>query len=281
MSEKYQLSESDEDDEDYLPEGQSSASEEGSDGEEIEDALENDKNCDGKVQKRSKKSKSRVTKRKKNQESSLSNEKLDDVKTENDNELKVLNDEEQKKRADSLWADFLKDSALISKPKSKVTNDNLSGKSDNCSIKSKIDNKITMSKIFEFAGEKVDVENKTLLNSTENKLSTTKTENTKNINTPSIIKNNVSKNQGTQKIGMGGISAVLGRLEKKTKINTLEKSKMDWDNFKKQENIEDEINTHNRGKEGYLEKQDFLQRADYRQFEIEKQMRNSSRRSNR
>lgn len=55
---------------------------------------------------------------------------------------------------------------------------------------------------------------------------------------------------------------------------------MDWDNFKKQEDIEEEINSHNRGKDGYLEKQDFLQRADFRQFEIEKQLRNSSRRNN-
>lgn len=86
---------------------------------------------------------------------------------------------------------------------------------------------------------------------------------------------------GIRRAGLGGISSVLGQIGKKAKISTLEKSKLDWDNFKKQENIEEEINTHNKGKDGYLERQDFLQRADLRQFEIEKQLRNSSRRSTR
>lgn len=82
-------------------------------------------------------------------------------------------------------------------------------------------------------------------------------------------------------VGLGGISSVLGQIGKKAKISTLEKSKLDWDNYKKQENIEEELNTHNKGKDGYLERQDFLQRADLRQFEIEKQLRNTSRRSTR
>lgn len=82
-----------------------------------------------------------------------------------------------------------------------------------------------------------------------------------------------------KRAGLSGISSVLGQIGKKTKISTLEKSKLDWDNYKKQENIEEELNTHNKGKDGYLERQDFLQRADLRQFEIEKQLRNSSRRA--
>lgn len=86
---------------------------------------------------------------------------------------------------------------------------------------------------------------------------------------------------GIKRVGLGGISSVLGQIGKKAKISTLEKSKLDWDNFKKQENIEEELNTYNKGKDGYLERQDFLQRADVRQFEIEKQLRNSSRRSTR
>lgn len=79
--------------------------------------------------------------------------------------------------------------------------------------------------------------------------------------------------------GLSGITSVLGQIGKKAKISTLEKSKLDWDSYKKQENLEEEINTHNKGKDGYLERQDFLQRTDLRQFEIEKQLRNTSRRA--
>lgn len=173
---------------------------------------------------------------------------------------------------------------MKSKSKNTPIDNNISsGKStDSCTMKSKIDNDNKTSKVFEFAGEKVEIEKEILSNSAQDKLLISKPENTRNIYNSSVIKKNESKDNGTRKIGVGGgISAILGRLEKKTKINTLEKSKMDWDNFKKQEDIEEEINSHNRGKDGYLEKQDFLQRADFRQFEIEKRLRNSSRRSNR
>ncbi|XP_043483837.1 craniofacial development protein 1 [Leptopilina heterotoma] len=268
MSEKNQLlAESDEDDEDYLPEGQSSASEEESDKEsEVEDTFIQSSKKVG-IKKRSKKSKDTMSKRLKNQETSLSDDKLTVFENEKPND-----DAAQKKRADSLWADFLKDSAPSSKPTSKMTNK--TEESDKCLLKTKIDNSVVTSTIF--ADEKIVVENKAA-HSTKSKLSNY--ENTTNLS--AVIKN---KDRGIRKIGGGGggggISSVLGRLEKKTKINTLEKSKMDWDNFKKQEDIEEEINSHNRGKDGYLEKQDFLQRADFRQFEIEKQLRNSSRRNN-
>lgn len=80
--------------------------------------------------------------------------------------------------------------------------------------------------------------------------------------------------------GAGGLSSVLGQISKKNKLSVLEKTQLDWNKFKRDEGIEEDLQTHNRGKEGYLEKQDFLQRADLRQFELEKAMRSKSRRSN-
>lgn len=50
--------------------------------------------------------------------------------------------------------------------------------------------------------------------------------------------------------GMGNILNRLGA--KKQKMSTLEKSKMDWDAFKSEEGIGDELAIHNRGKEGYV-----------------------------
>lgn len=45
--------------------------------------------------------------------------------------------------------------------------------------------------------------------------------------------------------------SILGRIGgKKAKMSTLEKSKMDWDAFKSEEGITEELAIHNRGREG-------------------------------
>ncbi|KAI7826891.1 bucentaur or craniofacial development-domain-containing protein [Gamsiella multidivaricata] len=51
-------------------------------------------------------------------------------------------------------------------------------------------------------------------------------------------------------------------VKKPSKMNTLEKSKLDWKNFVGKEGIEDELKHHN--KDGYMEKVAFLQRTDER-----------------
>ncbi len=50
----------------------------------------------------------------------------------------------------------------------------------------------------------------------------------------------------------GGLSAVLSQIGKKSKISTLEKSKLDWERYKSDEGLNEEIQTHNRGKDGYV-----------------------------
>lgn len=133
--------------------------------------------------------------------------------------------------------------------------------------------KVKITKLFEFAGEEVRVEKEVPADSAEARLTL-----------PSSTDSNTdpppSGGRVVRKGGLGGISSVLGQLGKKAKISTLEKSKLDWDSYKKEENIEEEISTHNKGKDGYLGRQDFLQRTDLRQFEIEKQLR-TTKRSNR
>ena len=47
---------------------------------------------------------------------------------------------------------------------------------------------------------------------------------------------------------MSGILSHIGG--KKSKMSTLEKSKMDWDTFKSEEGIAEELAIHNRGKDG-------------------------------
>lgn len=137
-----------------------------------------------------------------------------------------------------------------------------------------------ITKVFEFAGEEVKVEQEVSADSAEARLSLSSAENSeKTGNSASPAGRGSGRGKGFKRAGLGGISSVLGQLGKKAKISTLEKSKLDWDSYKKEENLEEEISTHNKGKDGYLERQDFLQRADLRQFEIEKQLRNANRRS--
>ncbi|CAI2318738.1 unnamed protein product [Caenorhabditis sp. 36 PRJEB53466] len=67
---------------------------------------------------------------------------------------------------------------------------------------------------------------------------------------------------------------------KKSKTSVLEKSDHDWRNFKTEQNIKEDLESHNRGKGGYLNKMDFLNRTDNRQFEKEKAFRATARKDN-
>ena len=55
-----------------------------------------------------------------------------------------------------------------------------------------------------------------------------------------------------------------------------DKSKADWDRFVAAEGIREDLATHNRGRDGYLERRSFLERSDYREFERERDIRLSS-----
>eukprot|EP00794_Sanderia_malayensis_P019110 gene19110-21027_t len=69
----------------------------------------------------------------------------------------------------------------------------------------------------------------------------------------------------------GGLNSVLGTIEKKQKLSTLEQSKQDWESFKKDQGIQDDLRTN--AKDGYLAKQEFLQRVDVRKWENERELR--------
>jgi len=77
----------------------------------------------------------------------------------------------------------------------------------------------------------------------------------------------------------GGLASVVGSIGKKAKMGCLDKSKLDWNKFVEDQGIKEELSTHNRGKGGYVEKQMFLERADLRQFELEKAVRDKNRKS--
>lgn len=75
--------------------------------------------------------------------------------------------------------------------------------------------------------------------------------------------------------GPKALDQVLASLDGPKKVSTMEKTSIDWDKFKEHEGIEDELKQYT--KDGYIEKQEFLQRLDVKRFEIEKAERDRQR----
>lgn len=48
----------------------------------------------------------------------------------------------------------------------------------------------------------------------------------------------------------GGLGNILGQLGKKNKVSVLEQSKKDWNSFKDEEGLKEELETYNKGKDG-------------------------------
>lgn len=158
--------------------------------------------------------------------------------------INTLTEEEEKKRADDLWASFLgdtEDSSATTKTDQKITKE----KPVEPIIEKPV--KKTVTEIFEFAGEEVKVTKEVLVDPIESRLGSS----SKSLDTsPALQKKGKFPFVGTPRPSGGGIGAVLGQLGKKNKIGTLEKSKLDWNSFKSEEGIDEEIQTHNKGKDG-------------------------------
>ncbi|XP_016143355.1 craniofacial development protein 1-like [Sinocyclocheilus grahami] len=192
----------------------------------------------------------------------------------------------------AIWASFLSD--VGSQPKGAAASTGSQQSTSTTSIdkpskpptvsqqqedKPKESSKITITKVFDFAGEEVRVtkevdsdsrEAKSFLKEEEEKVLKEKEESSEP--QPSVPLSSGSSSK--RPVGMGSILNRIGA--KKQKMSTLEKSKMDWDAFKTEEGISDELAIHNRGKEGYVERKHFLERVDHRQFELEKSVRLSN-----
>lgn len=160
----------------------------------------------------------------------------------NEQESGEKTEEEKKKRADSLWADFMKDTGFKSRNGNK-TNEGSSSISkdkpvDTVKTNNQTKEKVKIKEVFEFAGEEVIVEKEVPADSVEARL----------LQKPSSSE--TSKEVKGRSQGSGGLKSILNQLGKKNKISTLEKSKIDWDRYKKEEKIEDELAAYNKGKDG-------------------------------
>lgn len=169
------------------------------------------------------------TKRKKTLKRRKVKTPIEEVK---DDTAKEVDAEEEKRKADAIWADFLSstESPLDLEPSKPATSSNASTTKAN-PPKPIIPTKAPAPKeIFEFAGEKIEIPSKSP--TAEN-------------STPSVAKPHTPGVKRT-----GGLSSVLNQLSKKNKLSVLEKTKLDWDGFKTNEGISEELQTHNRGRDG-------------------------------
>ncbi|CAG2119800.1 unnamed protein product, partial [Medioppia subpectinata] len=175
----------------------------------------------------------------------------------------VLSEEAVKQKEDTIWQQFCADL-----PKSEDKN-NLSNilSNESTTESAGVSGKQTITKVYDFAGQEVKVTEEVETNS----ITTVNTSDESVVN--SIVGNEVPVKPVKRAGGLGGL---LNQL-KKPKINTLTKSFMDWNNYKKEEGIEEELKQHNKSKDTYVERQAFLQRSDLRQFENEKQIREKNR----
>ncbi|KAK9051287.1 hypothetical protein SSX86_027914 [Deinandra increscens subsp. villosa] len=69
------------------------------------------------------------------------------------------------------------------------------------------------------------------------------------------------------------VDAILEQIKKKPKLSVLDKTKKDWGEFKEDNRLDEELETYKKSGNQYLDKVSFLERADYRQFERERDAR--------
>jgi len=131
---------------------------------------------------------------------------------------------------------------------------------------------IEITKVYDFAGEVVKVSKQVSADSTEAQKFLKSQANDTNKDDAN------SSTCGIKRSG-GGLAGIVGSIGKKAKMGCLDKSKLDWNSFVQETGIKEELKTFNKGKDGYVEKQMFLERADLRQFEQEKALRDKNRKS--
>lgn len=280
LDEEEYASSTDESDDDYKPDGNDS--EAGSEVDTDDETADNDTDAKDNNRKRKQTSLQADAKKTKLQPTNGSGKSLGSAKNES---VTTLSDDDEDSNEDELWASFLSKAetpatqvTMAKQPQQQpaATKISTTGTSKNVAlpaskgasnnIKPVADKPKMVTQIFEFAGEKIEIQKEV------------KADNGAALN---AADSNAAKKKSAAPQMRGrtsGLSAALDQLTKPNKLSMLQKTHLDWSGFKKNEGIDEELQTHNKGRDGFLERQDFLQRTDVRQFEIEKNMRQTSRR---
>ncbi|KAI9842695.1 MAG: swr complex subunit [Sclerophora amabilis] len=132
---------------------------------------------------------------------------------------------------------------------------------------------ITIKRTYDFAGETITEEKRVLKSSAEAKLYLQSQSRQEQSPLPSTTKPSLRRpKKRTSMFEPNPSGAVKGlpssstqpseNAKKGPKLNTIEKSKMDWAGFVDKEGIAGELDEHSRAKEGYLGRMDFLGRVE-------------------
>lgn len=66
-------------------------------------------------------------------------------------------------------------------------------------------------------------------------------------------------------------------MKKAKKTTVLQKSQQDWNKFVEEKSMKEELDSHTRSQNSYLDKQEFMAKADYNKFLKEKESRELAR----
>lgn len=274
LNEEEYASSTDDSDDDYKPDGNDS--EAGSEVDTDDETADNDTDAKDNKRKRKQAPPEAAAKKTKLQPN-------DDPKSSSSakgESVSTLSDDDEDSNEDALWASFLSktetpaaSAAAAKKVQPSAAQRPATAQKSVAQPAAKVASIIkpmaaakpkTVTQIFEFAGEKIVVEKEV------------KADNGRDVGAPAAAKGKpaIPANRGRT----SGLSAALDQLTKPNKLSMLQKTHLDWNGFKKEEGIDEDLQTHNKGRDGFLERQDFLQRTDLRQFEIEKSMRQTTRR---
>eukprot|EP00249_Psilotum_nudum_P005657 c19093_g1_i1 orf=559-1284(-) len=112
------------------------------------------------------------------------------------------------------------------------------------------DGKIEVSEVRDFAGEDVKI--------------------TKYVDPKSKAAQALKRKEELMAASSSGLDRLLQQIEKKPKLNVLDKTRKDWGDYKEEKGLEEELEAYNKSGDKYLDKVDFLQRTDLREYERER-----------
>lgn len=181
----------------------------------------------------------------------------------------VSHDDSEKKKADDLWSAFKADVAVPIKRKAKEFETTIKEKTydfagEKVTVREEIKSKRrSIASTFGLDSRKRRRESAPILSRTESEERSEGSSTSDNQPQPSGTKRSrpVSK-----------LNSLVSRLTKRPKMTVLNKTSLDWNKFKKDNSIEEDVKNEAKS-EDFLGKQDFLTRADHKQFELEKDIR--------
>ncbi|ODV64048.1 BCNT domain-containing protein, partial [Ascoidea rubescens DSM 1968] len=178
-----------------------------------------------------------------------------------------------------IWEQMNKSNSDRSKSLEEAQQNAIGPTKKNNALKDGDNQMIKIKTSYEFAGETISEEKyvntnsaeaKAYLNSIHSNLNSTSNKNNNNNKTRTFRKSNNENNSNNKESNIkikkrikrkrpSIIDAIINNA-KLQKINTLEKSRLDWASFVDRNNIDNELKSHN--KDGYLSKQDFLHKVE-------------------